>query len=164
MFYTGARTALSRGALKSSCQAFVSLNHDCCAAVKNGGTFGNNMSEFCGVFLALPGVSCDRFTGANLNSDQFFLSHCHADHMVGLDPGLVTTLSRKNTVRVNHRIYCSAISKTFLVKKFGLDERFVKVLPSNQPVVIDVFDKSKAAMFKLKVTAIPANHCPGSVM
>ena len=27
-----------------------------------------------------------------------------------------------------------------------------------------MFNKAKAAMFKLRVTAIPANHCPGSVM
>jgi len=36
------------------------------------------MSTFSGTFDLLPGLSCDRFDGANLNSDQFFLSHCHA--------------------------------------------------------------------------------------
>ena len=78
------------------------------------------------------------------------------------------TLSRKNSVRVNHRIYCSEISKTILVKKFGgpagLDRRFISVLPHNQPVQVVVFNKAKSAMFKLRVTAVPASHCPGSVM
>ena len=65
------------------------------------------MSIFPGTFLSLPGVSCDRFSGQNLNSDQFFLSHCHSDHMVGLE-NLVTKLRSMNKVKVNHRIYCSS--------------------------------------------------------
>ena len=65
------------------------------------------MSIFPGTFPSLPGVSCDRFSGANLNSDQFFLSHCHSDHMVGLE-SLVTKLRSMNKVKVNHRIYCSS--------------------------------------------------------
>ena len=36
------------------------------------------MSQFPGWFDSLPGVSCDRFDGRNLDSDQFFLSHCHS--------------------------------------------------------------------------------------
>ena len=122
------------------------------------------MSQFNGVFANLPGVSCDRFTGINLNADQFFLSHCHADHMLGLDL-LIPTLRRRNAVKVNHRIYCSSISKTFLVKKFrGIDERHVKELAPNEPLVLNIFDKTKKDMYKLKVTTIPADHCPGSVM
>ena len=122
------------------------------------------MSQFNGVFANLPGVSCDRFTGINLNADQFFLSHCHADHMLGLDL-LIPSLRRRNAVKVNHRIYCSSISKTFLVKKFrGLDERHIKELSPNEPLVLNIFDKTKKDMYKLKVTAVPADHCPGSVM
>lgn len=84
--------------------------------------------------------------------------------MIGLE-ALSYQLKRKNIVRVNHRIYCSMISKTFIVKKFpGLDERFVKDMFPNEPIVIDVFDKAKSAMYKLRVTGIPANHCPGSMM
>ena len=122
------------------------------------------MSQFNGVFANLPGVSCDRFTGINLNADQFFLSHCHADHMLGLDL-LIPTLRRRNAVKVNHKIYCSSISKTFLVKKFrGIDERHIKELAPNEPLVLNIFDKTKKDMYKLKVTTIPADHCPGSVM
>jgi len=126
------------------------------------------MSKFEGVFAHLPGVSCDRFNGANLESDQFFLSHCHADHMVGLDSeNFHQKLASKNHVKVNNKIYCSAISKTFILKKFaarGLDSKWICVLPHNSPRTVNVFNKAKAAMFKLRVTAIPANHCPGSVM
>jgi hypothetical protein len=45
-------------------------------------------------------------------------------------------------------------------KKF----RFVCELQANEGHVVDVFDKRKAVMYKLRVTTIPANHCPGSVM
>ena len=122
------------------------------------------MSQFNGVFTSLPGVSCDRFTGVNLNADQFFLSHCHADHMIGLDQFL-PTLKRRNAVKVNHRIYCSSISKTFLVKKFkDINERWITALSHNEPVVLNIFDRGKNDMYKLKVTSIPAQHCPGSVM
>ena len=86
------------------------------------------------------------------------------DHMVGLD-SLIPTLKRRNAVKVNHRIYCSAISKTFLVKKFNrVDERYITALSPNDPVVLNIFDKGKKDMYKLKVTTIPAQHCPGSVM
>ena len=122
------------------------------------------MSQFNGVFTNLPGVSCDRFTGVNLMADQYFLSHCHTDHMIGLDQ-LVPILKRRNSVKVNHRIYCSSISKTFLVKKFKeLEERYITILQPNEPVVINIYDRAKKDMYKLKVTTIPANHCPGSVM
>lgn len=144
------------------------------------------MSTFGGMFGdALPGVSCDRFDGDNDNSDQFFLSHCHSgnvgtlillcpalcetvflfsDHMEGLDK-LVPLLRRKNSVKVNNRIYCSMISKAFLVRKYpNLDERYVKDLFPNQGVEVNVFDKKLGSMYKLRVTGVPANHCPGSVM
>ena len=60
------------------------------------------MSSFPGFFPSLPGIRCDRFsetrlgpqvegTGAgsdqersNERGEQFFLSHCHEDHMKGL--------------------------------------------------------------------------------
>ena len=88
--------------------------------------------------------------------------------MVGLDSEKFhQKLASKNHVKVNNKIYCSAISKTFILKKFasrGLDPKWICVLPHNSPMTVNVFNKAKAAMFKLRVTAIPANHCPGSVM
>ncbi len=86
------------------------------------------------------------------------------DHMHGLEY-LVQLLRRKNAVKVNHRIYCSAVSKAFLVRKHpNLDERYVKDLFPNQPAEVRVFDKAEGCFTHVRVTAIPAQHCPGSVM
>ena len=43
------------------------------------------MSELAGPISDFPGVSIDRFNGENLKSTVYFLSHCHTDHMVGLN-------------------------------------------------------------------------------
>lgn len=43
------------------------------------------MSTFNGRFRSIPGISADRFDGINRQSSVFFLSHCHTDHMIGLD-------------------------------------------------------------------------------
>lgn len=43
------------------------------------------MSTFDGRFTEIQNISVDRFDGENLQSSVFFLSHCHLDHMVGLD-------------------------------------------------------------------------------
>ena len=40
------------------------------------------MSSFPGTFTSLPGVLCDRFDKVE-GAEQFFLSHCHMDHMRG---------------------------------------------------------------------------------
>lgn len=52
------------------------------------------MSTFGGRFNEIPNISVDRFDGPNLQSNVFFLSHCHLDHMVGLEnpEGLPATL------------------------------------------------------------------------
>lgn len=44
------------------------------------------MSTFLGFLDGIDeNVSVDRFTEFNLRSKVFFLSHCHMDHMVGLN-------------------------------------------------------------------------------
>ncbi|PFX15945.1 Protein artemis [Stylophora pistillata] len=43
------------------------------------------MSTFTGKFREYPLISADNFERGNLDSLAFFLSHCHKDHMVGLD-------------------------------------------------------------------------------
>lgn len=43
------------------------------------------MSTFNGRFRSIPGISADRFDGLNRQSTVFFLSHCHTDHMIGLN-------------------------------------------------------------------------------
>ena len=55
------------------------------------------MSEFAGPISELPGVSIDRFNGDNLESMVYFLSHCHTNHMVGLnEPELFERLKHYN--------------------------------------------------------------------
>ena len=84
--------------------------------------------------------------------------------MNGLD-SLTMALLHRNAVRVNHRIYCSSVSKAFIVRKFPhLDERFVCDLFPNEATDVRVYDKRSKDMWMLRVTAVPAHHCPGSVM
>ena len=72
------------------------------------------------------------------------------DHMVGLDSEIFhQTLNGKNHVKVNNKIYCSAISKTFILKKFasrGLDPKWICVLPHNSPITVNVFNKAKSGL------------------
>ena len=64
--------------------------------------------------------------------------------MVGLDE-LFPMLRRKNSVKVNHKIFCHAITKAFLVNKFKKDikdiERFIFELRVNETKTIRVFDR-----------------------
>ena len=90
--------------------------------------------------------------------------------MIGLNK-LLPLLRRKNLNKVNHRIFCHAISKAFLIRKFSKDckdfkdyERFIKEIEINDPFVSSIYDKTRKEFYKVKITAIPANHCPGSVM
>jgi len=127
---------------------------------------------FTGQLLHLPGVSCDNFSGENRNNDQFFLSHCHTDHMIGLDVNFIKDMRRKNSVKVNHKIFCSPISKAFLINKFQPQFKDIKRFISDEipitegapPVVVRVFDKKKSEFYKVNVTCVKAEHCPGSVM
>lgn len=43
------------------------------------------MSTFNGKLTEIDGVSVDEFTEKNITSRAFFLSHCHTDHMRGLN-------------------------------------------------------------------------------
>lgn len=43
------------------------------------------MSTFSGFLEEIENVSVDRFTKPNFKSRAFFLSHCHMDHMIGLN-------------------------------------------------------------------------------
>lgn len=67
------------------------------------------MSTFGGLVEEIPGISIDRFDGHNLKSKVFFLSHCHTDHMVGLDEA-------KNDLP--GPLYLSEVSAVFVQRKF----------------------------------------------
>lgn len=85
----------------------------------------------------------DGFAFANPKCSQYFLTHCHSDHTIGLGRGFSAGT-----------IYCSAVSARLLALEKGLHPPVVRVLPAGEAVVID----------SVTVTAIDANHCPGAVM
>ena len=65
--------------------------------------------------------------------------------------------------RINNKLYCSQITKEFVLKKFPLlPEKTIVALIPNEPRTIHVYDSCD--IFKLRATAIPSNHCPGSLM
>ncbi|XP_068085665.1 DNA cross-link repair 1A protein isoform X2 [Anabrus simplex] len=73
---------------------------------------------------------------------HYFLSHFHADHYGGL---------RKS---FNKPIICSAITARLVKKKLGVDTRYLNVIELDQPLTIR----------QVTITALDANHCPGSLM
>ena len=126
------------------------------------------MSRFSGKFEHLPGVWCDRFEtgGGNvLLGEQYFLSHCHTDHMKGLE-NLARHLKDKHQNKQSgsnkNKLYCSSISKAFIKYKYNIPEEAIVDLEHNDSKEIWVFDT--VTFYKLKVTGIGANHCPGSLM
>ena len=124
------------------------------------------MSEFAGPITEFSSVSIDRFNNENLKSTVYFLSHCHSDHMVGLnEPELFERLKR-----YNFKIYCHKISAALLsaLPHYRHLTPFVIPLEAMTEVTINVsihggnFDEINS--YPLTVTLIPAGHCPGSVM
>jgi len=96
-------------------------------------------------------------------ADQFFLSHVHSDNMIGLDSLALFLRKKSYGTRINNKLYCSQISKEFVLKKFPLfPEKTIVALIPNEPCTIHVYDSCD--IFKLRATAIPSNHCPGSLM
>ncbi|XP_057664556.1 protein artemis [Diorhabda carinulata] len=112
------------------------------------------MRTFSGKIQEIPNISVDRFVEENLKSEIFFLSHCHTDHMVGLD-----SYNFKSELMDNKKyLYASEISCTILKNMFPHYGDCLKMLPLNTPKIFQLKNSSFA------VTLIPAGHCPGSVM
>lgn len=112
------------------------------------------MSTFGGKFEELPGVSVDRFTYDNLNSEAFFLSHCHVDHMQGLNSSQFQNV----LLEYNLFLYVSPISKAILDKMFPSIKNNIVELELNSVKHISLKNQN------LNVMTVPAGHCPGSVM
>ncbi|KAG4066946.1 hypothetical protein HA402_007694 [Bradysia odoriphaga] len=110
------------------------------------------MSTFTGVMKEFPSLSVDRFDNENLKSTVFLLSHCHADHMLGLD----------NPNGIPGPLYLSPISSVIVKKQYPNIKELV-VLKENEPTPIKYSDVDGATRF-VTVTTVAAFHCPGSVM
>ncbi|XP_054285709.1 DNA cross-link repair 1A protein-like [Macrosteles quadrilineatus] len=72
----------------------------------------------------------------------YFLSHFHSDHYIGLKKSFAQP------------IYCTQITANLVRTKLRVEEKWLKVIDLNQPQIIS----------GVEVTALDANHCPGSAM
>lgn len=66
------------------------------------------MSTFSGIIDEIENISIDNFLGDNLKSKIFFLSHCHTDHMKGLN----------NHCALPGPLYLSEVSAVIIKRKF----------------------------------------------
>jgi DNA cross-link repair 1C protein len=123
------------------------------------------MSSFPGKFKEYDFISIDRFNYDNLSSSLFFLSHCHEDHMIGLnDPAFFACLQKQN-----YKLYCHEITAAFLLTdaRYSSLRSHISALKANETYVIDIPSSSCSSddvANTISVTLLPAYHCPGSVM
>lgn len=138
------------------------------------------MSSFEGKLIEYPFISLDMFDQSNLSSSVYFLSHFHADHIIGLDSAVF--LQRLKDGALLH------VSETTKRLMKG-DERMPGVikhtvgLPVNQDISLTVsvscqeyshyfsdlpcneMDKLKSTLEEhFTINLISAGHCVGSVM
>ncbi len=111
-----------------------------------------------------PDISLDRFDFDNLISASYFLSHCHADHMEGLDAPEFE--SRLTSHYPNIKLYCHDVTAGLLlaIPRFSLLRRHLVTLTTDEQHAIPVFTKEGVLKYHVTVTLIPAGHSPGSVM
>jgi DNA cross-link repair 1C protein len=126
------------------------------------------MSSFPGKIREYDFVSMDRFNNENLRSSMFFLSHCHQDHMEGLDDPLFVALLKDKKLK----LYCHEITAALLLcdsRYFALATHIVR-LQVNQTYSLDIpyaetiNADSDTRPNCISVSVLPAHHCPGSVM
>ncbi|XP_031619615.1 protein artemis-like isoform X2 [Contarinia nasturtii] len=117
------------------------------------------MSTFSGFLDEIENVSVDRFTEANFRSRAFFLSHCHMDHMVGLNE--INSLNQS----LPGPLYLSEISKVIIQRRYPTITNLIALKTGETtPILFGISICDSSVTKKTSVTAIPAGHCPGSVM
>ncbi|KAI4258570.1 MAG: hypothetical protein L6R42_005018 [Xanthoria sp. 1 TBL-2021] len=100
----------------------------------------------CPFYKILPGFSIcvDAFRyGAVEGCKAYFLSHFHSDHYIGLTSSWC-----------HGPIYCSRVTANLVRRQLRVDPKWVVDLEFDQ--------KTEVPGTQVKVTMIPANHCPGS--
>lgn len=121
------------------------------------------MSSFTGKFKEYPMISADNFEKENLSSLAFFLSHCHKDHMSGLDSkAFHTRLMGSKSVY----LYCSETTENLLLcdPSYSHLKSHIHSIPLEQQTMIPLFDENTDEESSICVTLLPAGHCVGSVM
>lgn len=113
------------------------------------------MSTFTGFIPELPGIAIDCFEDAQRSqSSIFFLSHCHADHMRGLD----------SNVPLPGPLHLSPISGVFIKHRFPHHADIVRSFNVGEQLALKVHPSTGEAPYELYVRSLSAEHCPGSVM
>lgn len=103
------------------------------------------MSTFNGEIAEISGISVDNFS---LNVECFFLSHCHTDHMKGLDK-----------LKTAKPIYATAISALIIRRKYPYLAENLVVLDNGIPREVKLSDDQNFV-----VTSLSAGHCAGACM
>lgn len=82
------------------------------------------MSTFEGIIPEIEGISVDQFEGQNIESRVYFLSHCHSDHMAGINNDYFLNHLQRN----GFSIFTSELSSVILRNKYPRLARYVKAL------------------------------------
>ncbi|CAK94931.1 unnamed protein product (macronuclear) [Paramecium tetraurelia] len=102
------------------------------------------------VLISYTNIIVDDFGYARRNPLKryiYFLTHMHSDHYQGISNGWDYG-----------QIFCSTVTKALLLVKFP-GVKGVMTIPMKTPTEIELCKK-----YKVKVTFLDANHCPGAVM
>lgn len=100
----------------------------------------------------------DLFESKTYGCESFLLSHYHFDHMKGLFRSNFAEILNTSEEK---RIYCSPLTTSFLTKNPLRSFVASKIIPLEicKPTIIKELPTTDVV-----VTALPAGHCPGSVM
>ncbi|XP_063979991.1 protein artemis-like isoform X1 [Diachasmimorpha longicaudata] len=164
IFLTSVITAVENRTLTKKPTRLIARTLDNCLFSSGQVEVIDKMSTFRGIIEELPGISMDRFQEENRScSTVFFLSHFHTDHLEGLNTHFFEQLVSKKQY-----LYCSPITKTFLRLRYDLigeqASRIAEITICN-PIVVTYRDPSVSnSDVIVTVTAVPAGHCPGSIM
>uniref|UniRef100_A0A2M4CS62 Protein artemis n=1 Tax=Anopheles darlingi TaxID=43151 RepID=A0A2M4CS62_ANODA len=114
------------------------------------------MSTFPGVIPELPGIAIDRFEPEQRQqASAFFLSHCHTDHMRGLELDDV----------LPGPLFLSPVSGVFIRHRFPQHAPRVRTMAIGEQVTLTIHPAEPGEVeYELTVRSIAAEHCPGSVM
>ncbi|KAI4460431.1 dna cross-link repair protein pso2/snm1-related [Holotrichia oblita] len=115
------------------------------------------MSTFNGFLREIPYIRVDRFNTYDEDTKIFFLTHCHADHTVGICDEFFLDLKRRNLF-----LYASPISVRILKNDYpDFTCRLKEVIVGEYSLIQTEY---RGEIIYLTYKAIPAGHCPGSVM